>query len=166
MGDMNTTSIIDLQTYAHGQVIELPAFAEGQPFIARLKRPSMMALVKTGRIPNSLLKAANQLFTSDTEELFDSDNSQALSQMFDLMDILCDAAFVEPTFTQIKEAGVELTDDQYMFIFNYCQNGVKALESFRQQWGSAQSDWSCCGLQSQTLSDNGYRGFLYCVLFG
>lgn len=132
MGEMQITNITDLQAYAKGQVIELPAFAEGQPFVARLKRPSLMALVKSGRIPNTLLKAANQLFTSDTEELFDSDNSEALSQMFDLMDILCDASFVEPTYTQIKEAGINLTDDQYMFIFNYCQNGVKALESFRQ----------------------------------
>lgn len=132
MGEMKLTSITDLEAYAKGQVIELPAFAEGQPFVARLKRPSLMALVKSGRIPNTLLKAANQLFTSDTEELFDSDNSQALSQMFDLMDILCDASFVEPTYTQIKEAEINLTDDQYMFIFNYCQNGVKALESFRQ----------------------------------
>lgn len=132
MGDMKITSITDLQAYANGQVIELPAFAEGQPFVARLKRPSLMALVKSGRIPNPLLKAANQLFTSDTEELFDSDNSQALSQMFDLMDILCDASFVEPTYTQVKEAGIDLTDDQYTFIFNYCQNGVKALDSFRQ----------------------------------
>lgn len=132
MGEMKITNITDLQNYAKGQVIELPAFAEGQPFVARLKRPSLMALVKSGRIPNTLLKAANQLFTSDTEELFDSDNSEALSQMFDLMDILCDASFVEPTYTQIKDAEINLTDDQYMFIFNYCQNGVKALESFRQ----------------------------------
>lgn len=132
MSDMNITSIKDLQAYANGEVVELPAFSESQPFRARIKRPSMMAMVKGGRIPNSLMKAANQLFTSDTDELFDPNNNQALSQMFDLMDIMCDAAFIEPTFSQIKEAGVELTDDQYMFIFNYCQNGVKALESFRQ----------------------------------
>ena len=128
---MNITSIEQLRSYANGEVIELPAFSELQPLVVRMKRPSMLALVKSGKIPNTLLTAANKLFTSDTEAMFDDSNEQALSQMFDIMDIMCDAAFIEPTFQQIKEANIDLTDDQYMFIFNYCQNGVKALESFR-----------------------------------
>lgn len=130
MGEI--TSIQELKNYAMGEVVELPAFSESQPFVVRMKRPSMLALVKLGKIPNSLLSAANKLFTADTEAMFDESNENALSQMFDIMDVMCEAAFVEPTFQQIKEAGLELTDDQYMFIFNYCQNGVKALESFRQ----------------------------------
>ena len=131
MSEMKITSIEELRNYTYGEVVELPAFSETQPFCVRLKRPSMMGLVKSGKIPNSLLAAANKLFTADTETMFDESNEQALSQMFDIMDVMCEAAFVEPTYRQIKEAGIELTDDQYMFIFNYCQNGVKALESFR-----------------------------------
>lgn len=132
MSEMKITSIEELRSYANGEVVELPAFSETQPFYARIKRPSMMALVKSGKIPNSLLSAANKLFTADTETMFDESNEQALSQMFDIMDVMCEAAFVEPTYQQIREAGISLTDDQYTFIFSYCQNGVKALESFRQ----------------------------------
>mgnify|MGYP003291494415 CR=1 FL=1 len=33
--------------------------------------------------------------------------------------------------TILKEAGIELTDEQMMFIFGYSQNGVRQLESFR-----------------------------------
>lgn len=49
------TSLQNLKTYTKGQIVELPPFAEGMPFVARLKRPSMLALVKSGKIPNELL---------------------------------------------------------------------------------------------------------------
>lgn len=130
--NLKITNLSDLRDYAKGEIVELPPFSESQPFVVRMKRPSMLALVKAGKIPNSLLGSANQLFVSDTEVLFDEGNDKALSQTFDIIDIMCEAAFIEPTFQQIKEAGVELTDDQYMFVFNYCQNGVRALQGFRQ----------------------------------
>lgn len=130
---MNITTLEDLQNYAQGEIVELPPFAEGKPFVARLTRPSMMTLVKRGKIPNVLLQKANELFTSGVGGAFDESNDEALAQMFDLMDIMCEASFVEPTYQQIKDSGVELTDEQYMFVFNYSQRGVKALESFREQ---------------------------------
>ena len=130
--NLKITSVKELQEYAQGEVIELPPFSETQPFVVRMKRPSMLALVKAGKIPNTLLGSANQLFASDTEVLFDESNEKAMSQTFDIIDIMCEAAFIEPSFKEIKDAGIELTDEQYMFIFNYCQNGVRALKGFRQ----------------------------------
>lgn len=125
------TSFETLKTYASGDVVTLPAFSEDQPFVARLRRPSMMKLVKSGRIPNALLNKANELFTSGISGAFDEENQQALSQMFDLMDTICEASFIEPTWQEIQESGIDLTDEQLMFVFNYSQAGVKALESFR-----------------------------------
>ena len=133
MGELKITSFEELKTYAAGEVVELPPFAEGRPFVARISRPSMMSLVKSGKIPNSLLKSANELFSSGITGAFDEENEEALSQMFDLMDVICEASFVEPTYQQIKDAGVTLTDEQLMFVFNYSQAGVRALESFREQ---------------------------------
>jgi len=127
---MEVTSISDLQKYAEGQIIELPAFAEGQPFFARLRRPSMMVLVKSGKIPNSLVKTANSLFFSSR---VDDKDERVMTDIFSVLDALCEASFVEPTYKEIQEAGVELTDDQMMFIFNYTQQGVKALDSFRKK---------------------------------
>lgn len=132
MNELKITSFEELKNYAAGEVVELPAFAENRPFVARIRRPSMMALVKRGKIPNSLLKSANELFSSGITGAFDEENEAALSQMFDLMDVICEASFVEPTYQQIKESGVTLTDEQLMFVFNYSQAGVKALESFRE----------------------------------
>ena len=126
---LQITSFADLEKYSKGQLVELPAFAEGQPFVARIKRPSMLALIKSGKIPNSLLKTAGELFAEGLPDVKEDD--QVMSKVFDVFDYVAEACLVEPTYQQIKEAGMELSDDQYMFIFNYTQRGVKALESFR-----------------------------------
>lgn len=130
--DLKITSFEDLKNISQGSVVELPPFADGQPFIARLKRPSMFVLAKNGKIPNSLLSQANNLFENGVAKSFENSiDDDILSKYFDLFDIICEASFVEPTYTQIKESGVELTDEQYMFVFGYAQNGVRQLQSFR-----------------------------------
>ena len=60
---MNITTLADLQSYAAGTIVRFPDFAEGQPFVARVRRPSMLVLAKQGKIPNTLLTAAGELFS-------------------------------------------------------------------------------------------------------
>ena len=133
---ITVTKISDLTEYAKGQIVELPPFAEGMPFVARLRRPSMLALVKGGKIPNELLKSANELFMGKSSGGSGVDED-VMAKMMEVFEILCEASFIEPTYTEIKESGIELTDDQYTFIFNYSQTGVRALKSFRgEQAGS------------------------------
>lgn len=127
---MATTSIFDLQTYAQGTLVRFPDFAEGQPFVARVRRPSMLVLAKSGKIPNTLLNSANELFTKGGGGM-DGDNENMLADIYSICEIICESALKEPTYQQIKDAGLELSDDQLMAIFNYTQTGVKALESFR-----------------------------------
>ena len=129
---MNITSLADLQSYAKGTVVRFPDFAEGQPFVARVRRPSMLVLAKQGKIPNSLLTAAGELFSKGGAGM-DADNENMLSDVYDICKIICSASLVEPTMADIESAGIELSDDQLMAIFNYTQNGVKALESFRKE---------------------------------
>lgn len=131
--NLQITSIDQLKNYKSGQVVELPAFGDGQPFVARLKRPSMMVLAKNGKIPNSLLNSANSLFEKGPQGMMQTSkfDDETMTKLFDIIDVICEASFVEPTYNQLKEAGIELTDDQYMFVFSYTQNGVQALDSFR-----------------------------------
>lgn len=131
---MDITSLAQLTKYTEGQIVELPSFAEGQPFVARLRRPSMLALAKSGKIPNTLLNTANDLFMGNSSK--NKLKEDYLKDVFEVLDVICNACFMEPTYAQLQEAGVELTDDQYMFIFNYTQTGVKALEPFRGQQGN------------------------------
>lgn len=125
------TSFEDLKQYAKGQVVELPPFAEGMPFVARMRRPSMLYLAKTGQIPNTLLNKAGQLFNGGGAAL-DSDDSSMLQDVYDIAMVVCKASLLSPTIEEIEEAGLELSDDQIMAIFNYTQGGVKALEQFRK----------------------------------
>lgn len=128
---MKVTSIKDLREYAKGAVVELPEFAEGQPFVARLKRPSIMDMARSGKIPNALLVRANELFTNSTG--LNPNEENMMSELMDVMEAIAAESFVEPTYQEIKESGITLTDQQLMAVFNYTQNGVKALENFRTE---------------------------------
>ena len=124
------TSIQDLISYSQGQIVKLPDFSEGQPFYARLRRPSMLSLMSNGNIPNSLVITANRLFNGKG---MDDRNENSMSEVLQLLEVICESAFVEPSYKELKEAGVHLTDQQYMAVFNYTQEGVKALEPFRRE---------------------------------
>lgn len=123
------TSIAQLSEYAKGQVVRLPDFAPNQPFIARLKRPSMLVLAKSGKIPNSLLETASSLFDGKSNMANNSDNT--MGDMYRVLEIIAEASLVSPTMAEIKSAGIELTDEQLIAIFNYSQQGVEGLKSFR-----------------------------------
>lgn len=130
--EMHITTFSDLQSYAQGTVVRFPDFGNGQPFVARVRRPSMLVLAKQGKIPNSLLAAAGKLFSEGGSGL-DSDDEHMLSDMYNIMEIIATAALIQPSMEEIKGAGIELSDDQLMAIFSYSQTGIKALEPFREE---------------------------------
>lgn len=127
---MTVTSLNDLAEYAKGQLVRLPDFAEGQPFVAKLRRPSLLVLAKSGKIPNSLLSSAGKLFAEGGSGL-DSDDESMLSKLYEVIEIIANSALVSPTLEEIKSVGMELSDNQLMAIFNYTQSGIQALDSFR-----------------------------------
>lgn len=129
---MQITTVSDLQSYAQGTVVRFPDFGDGQPFVARVRRPSMLVLAKQGKIPNSLLTAAGELFSKGGSGL-DSDNENMLGDMYGIMDVIATAALIQPSMEEVKSVGLELSDDQMMAIFNYTQTGIRALDSFRQE---------------------------------
>ena len=125
------TSIEQLKQYAQGEIVELPPFSPAQPFVARLKRPSLLSMAKNGKIPNELLVKTNELFMNDGTAVNASDDNM-LKEIFSVIDVIAGEVFVQPTYKEIKEAGIQLTDEQMLFIFNYTQTGVKNLENFRE----------------------------------
>ena len=131
MENIKVTSIDQLKIMSGGEIVKLPPFVQGQDFYAKLRRPSMLKLVQSGQIPNSLLRTANMLFSGGVNEELDRDD-EFMKDLFDLIDVLAGAVFVEPSWSELKQAEIELTDEQYMFIFNYTQEGVKQLEPFRE----------------------------------
>ena len=139
MENIKVTSIDQLKLMSGGEIVKLPPFIQGQDFYAKLRRPSMLKLVQSGQIPNSLLRTANMLFSGGVNEELDRDD-EFMRDLFDLIDVLAGAVFVEPSWSELKQAEIELTDEQYMFIFNYTQEGVKQLEPFREDEEVASTD--------------------------
>ena len=132
--ELVVTNIEELKKQMQGELVELPGFAEGCKFVARLKRPSMLSMVKRGKIPNELLVEANKLFSngpSKTAALNQLD-SKMMNNMFDIIELICKESFVEPKYETLKENGIELTDEQQLAIFSYTQRGIESLKSFRQ----------------------------------
>lgn len=129
--NLSVTPISDLIEYSRGQIVRLPDFAESQPFYVRLRRPSMLMLAKSGKIPNKLLSTANDLFMGNTasEEGYDEN---FLNNMYEVIDTIVEASLVEPSYDDLKKNGIELTDQQLLAIFNYTQEGVNSLDSFRK----------------------------------
>lgn len=127
--DYKVTTIYDLQEYSRGQIVKLPDFAEGQPFVARMRRPSLLVMAKKGKIPNKLLATATDLFNGGNSH--NANNDSILSDTYDVCEAITEAALVEPTMEEIKNAGLELSDNQLIAIFNYAQRGIEALNNFR-----------------------------------
>ena len=125
---VKVTTIDDLKEYAKGQIVQLPPFADGQPLIVRMKRPSLMILAKSGKIPNKLLKTATEMFNGEGGS--NNEDLDALSKTFELLEIICEASLVEPKYKDFKSVGIDLSDEQLIAIFNYTQRGIEALNSF------------------------------------
>lgn len=128
MSNLKVTSIEDLKAIAKGEVVELPGWVEGTPFVARLVRPSIQKLVADGTIPNSLLSTASEVFYGK------SPNSKPdMKKIVEVQDLVVSKALVEPSVNDLEEADIELTDQQIVAIFNYTQQGIRALDNFREK---------------------------------
>lgn len=131
--EVRVTSIDELKKVAMGELVELPPFAEGTSFVVRLRKPSMLALAKSGRIPNSLMSSAQELFDGAKKGSKEINKQENFAKMYDICKTMAEAAMVEPTYKELIDAGIELTDAQLLTIFNYTQTGAKNLDSFRKE---------------------------------
>lgn len=125
---MAVTSLDKLKQLSKGQEVELQGWDE-EPFICKLKRPSLLRLVEQGEIPNPLLNAAYILFNG-AKTPKDVIN---LKEQKELYTIVAKAAMIEPSYSQLEEIGLELTDMQLLEIFRFSQLGVQSLISFRSK---------------------------------
>ena len=99
----------------------------GETVEVELKRPSILALAAAGAIPNPLMKTARKLFYSGI-----SPDGGDLAEEGRVLLEVAKAALVKPSFDELEAAGIELTDEQLIAIFQFTQLGAKALDRFRQ----------------------------------
>lgn len=131
---MQVTSLEQLKNIKLNDVVELPSFDDGTPFIAELKKPNMMMLMANGSIPNNLLNIAMDIFKDNkTKEVVDKalNNPKDFQVLTNLLVVLAEACLVRPSYKQLKDLGIELNENQLSAILTYSQGGLKALETFR-----------------------------------
>jgi hypothetical protein len=128
------TSIENMRALGTIREVELPDWSGEGTIKVRLGRPSMLTMIRTGRIPNALLSVAQSVFSGAGTGEAD------FSEVAQLLRSVVDATLVEPTLSELEAAGLELTDEQQMLIFNYSQQGVAALSGFRIKQQDAEPD--------------------------
>ena len=116
---MEITKVEDI---TGGEVIELPPLYNDKPFIARLRRPSLLTLCYAGKIPNELLAVAQEIYEGKGV------TEGKIAEYAQVLNLVAEAALVEPKYSDIKDY---LSDLHIRAIFQYCQFGVKALIPFR-----------------------------------
>lgn len=122
------TSIEQLKDMMKGELVELPGWVKGQTVTFRLRRSSLQALVTAGKVPNPLLAAAQRLY-----EGAGSRTNVKFNELVQTMRIVVSDAMVEPKLTELTDAGVELTEEQFAAIWQYAQRGASALVAFRSK---------------------------------
>ena len=95
----------------------------------------MMQLMTSGKIPNTLLSVATEMFNGKTGQVMGkaSEDIKTLKELVGMMEVLAEASLVKPSYKDIKKANVQLTENQLMAILMYSQGGVKSLENFRNK---------------------------------
>ncbi|MPQ32442.1 esterase [Clostridium estertheticum] len=125
---MEITNLEQLKQMAEADILELPRFKKEIPFNVKVKRVSLLNLVRKGVIPNTLLSAAEELFYGKK-----SSKGVDLKEMTKVMFIMAENALVEPSIKDLDSVGLEFTDEQIVAIFNYTQEGIKEIEPFREE---------------------------------
>jgi len=127
---LQVTDMKTIEEKVHGKVITIPGWDE-ESINIRVRRPSLMGLVRAGKIPNELLSTA-QMAVEGTEETFEP-GTEEFEQMCDLLYLVAEQAVVEPDPEKIVP---HLTDTQLIFVHHYVMQGVRGLANFRRQLGS------------------------------
>ena len=135
---MQITSLEQLQAIKQTEIVELPSFEDGTPLVVEIKKPNMMQLLTSGKIPNTLLSVATEMFNGKTGQVMGkaSEDVKTLKELVGMMEILAEASLVKPSYKDIKELNIQLTENQLMAILMYSQGGIKSLEKFRNQQAS------------------------------
>lgn len=133
MNEFKVISIEELKKVSEGEVVPLEGFYKNEPFVVRLKRPSLLNLVASKQIPNKLLNSAYSLFYGEGSGV---KSEPSLVDNAEIYTIVAKAAMIQPTFGELETCGITLTDSQLIQIWQFSQFGLTALNSFREKYSN------------------------------
>lgn len=111
-------------------IIPIPGFNEGETFEIKVKKLSIVGLMSSGKIPNSLMQVVKDAFEGIKSAGAEEDESAIMDKAGDigkLLDIVCKEAMLEPQFDDIKDV---MNDAQKLAVFQFTQGGVEEAKSF------------------------------------
>jgi len=109
----------------------LPGWEPGEEFSCRLSRPGLVAMARAvGFVPNPLIEAIQELFfpAAGGTRLAPEQQAKALYE-------IARYALVSPTMEELTDAGLELTDEQYLAIYAFALKGADGMARFRRVLG-------------------------------
>ena len=106
------------------RVIQIDGFEPGEKIEVRIKPASILNLMISGKLPNSLLNVVQEVF-GDVDEINNKlqNDSETMKAAMQLMDLVCEQCLVEPKYSEIAEF---LTDNQKSQIMIEAQGNVTA----------------------------------------
>jgi len=124
---MATTSIDKIKLFAGTQEVELPGWEDGEPFVCKLRRPTLYAMMAEGGIPNPLLPVVAELFSGNPARIAQLPTGEMVQGVMKIAKM----ALVEPSAKSLEAAGVYLTDLQVNEIYAFVIGGAAGLDRFR-----------------------------------
>ena len=122
--------MIDLEKLAekHGtQTIRIHDWDGVGMIEVRAKRPGLYNMASMGFIPNPILGAMQALFSGDPARI----DAVDAKKQGECIAAIAKYALVEPTYQEILDAGLELTDQQLTDIYQFALAGPARYAAFR-----------------------------------
>ena len=112
-------------------IIPIPGFDTGETFEIKVKKLSIVGLMSSGKIPNSLMKVVKDAFagikSQSAEEDAEASVMDKAGDIGKLLDIVCTEAMLEPKFEDVKDV---MNDAQKLAVFQFTQGGVEQAKTF------------------------------------
>lgn len=122
--------MLDLEKTAQrygAQSIEIHDWDGSGMIEVRARRPGLYNMASMGFIPNPLLGAMQAMFSGNTAQI----NAVDAKKQGECLTAIARYALVEPTMAQITEAGLELTDQQLLELYQFALAGPVRYAAFR-----------------------------------
>ena len=96
-------------------IIPIPGFDEGETFEIKVKKLSLVGLMSSGKIPNSLMQVVKEAFAGIKSNTAENDAESSImdkaGEIGKLLDIVCTEAMLEPKFCILDETDSGLDVD-------------------------------------------------------
>lgn len=130
--ELKVTSLEDLKKISNTDIVELGEFDNGLMLTVEMKKLNVFNLVKSNKLPNSLLSMGTELVDSPTAIFTNmaAEDPKVVKDALNMAEIIMEQTFVNPKYKDITKV-VELTSEQINCAIAYAMGGMKALEGFR-----------------------------------